>query len=589
MKKKLRKLRLSESKGKLVWALPNVSILPALAGKLRLSESKGKLVWDCRARVICAQQKYRIGIIVVFLALFTSCNDLDLAPTNKFTDLNYWTSEEKASAVLSMAYSQMFDANYFFANERLSDNLYEGRGNTDEKIITSGQADAALGRFANEWKNCYEGIKTCHTFLENIDLVPAMDETLKTRMKAEARFIRAFLFFRLASQYGDVPLFDYNLSLQEANSIARSPKSEVIGFVRNELNEIVNILPAKEEYDASDNGRITSGAVMTLLARIYLYDNDWANVASICEEIMNGEYGHYELFPSYSGLFMPDNEYNDEVILDLGYALIDRTWNQLYDAIPLSVGGRINAFAPTQELVDDYIMKNGKGILDANSGYHEDNPYVNRDPRFEATIVYHGYQWTKGDGTTSAIYIKPGSSEAAGASNLDEYAGPGQNSTGTGYYLRKYFDPTAPSGIEAGLNLILMRYGDILLMYAEAKNELGQMDEDIWNQTIRALRVRAGFTDTSALNYPGSDLQQIIRRERRCELAIEGLRLFDIRRWKTIESVMNGYPHGAKFAAGNTQYIQLDQRRFNKDRDYLFAIPQSQRDINENLAQNPGY
>ena len=214
---------------------------------------------------------------------------------------------------------------------------------------------------------------------------------------------------------------------------------------------------------------------------------------------------------------------------------------------------------------------------------------MNRDPRFGATIVYHGYQWTKGDGTTSTIYIKPGSSEAAGASNLDEYAGPGQNSTGTGYYLRKYFDPTAPAGIAAGLNLILMRYADVLLMYAEAKNEQGQMDESIWNETVGALRARAGFTDADALNYPAGDLREIIRNERRSELAIEGLRLFDIRRWGTIETVMNGYPHGAKFAAGNTQYIQLDQRKFDSGRDYLFAVPQSQRDINKNLTQNPGY
>ncbi len=534
-------------------------------------------------------KKYSIGIIGMVLAFFTSCNELDLAPTNKFTDLNYWTSTEKASAVLNMAYSQMFSSSYFFANEKLSDNLYEGRGNTDEKIITSGQADAALGRFANEWKNCYEGIKTCHTFLENVDNVTNMDPTLNIRMKAEARFIRAFLYFRLATQYGDVPLFDGNLSLEEANSIARSPKADVLAFVRAELNEIVTMLPAKGEYNASDNGRITQGAVMTLLARTYLYENNWSNVASICEDIINGDYGQYELFPSYSGLFLPENEYNNEVILDLGYTLIQRTWSEFYDAIPLSVGGRINAFAPTQELVDSYIMKNGKPINDATSGYDENNPYANRDPRFGATIVYHGYKWTKGDGSVSTIYIKPGSSGAAGASNLDEYAGPGQNSTGTGYYLRKYFDPTAPAGIAAGLNLILMRYADVLLMYAEAKNELGQMDQTVWNKTVGALRARAGFTDADALNYPAGDLREIIRNERRSELAIEGLRLFDIRRWETIETVMNGYPHGAKFAAGNTQYIQLDQRKFDSGRDYLFAIPQSQRDINKNLTQNPGY
>lgn len=530
-----------------------------------------------------------ISIICLGAILFISCNDLDLAPTNKFTDLNYWTSSEKASAVLNMAYSQMYNANYYFANERLSDNLYEGRGNTDEKIITSGQADAALGRFANEWKSCYEGIKTCHTFLENVDRVPNMDEGLKNRMKAETRFIRAFLYFRLYNHYGDVPLFDYNLTLQEANTISRSSKQDVIDFVRKELNEVAAILPTNLEYTERENGRITQGAAMTLLARTYLYENDWTNVASITEDIMNGEYGQYDLFPSYEGLFLPENEYNEEVILDLGYTLNLRTWFQHYDVIPLSVGGRINAAAPTQELVDDYIMKNGKGINESDSGYDENNPYVNRDPRFESSIVYHGYKWEKGDGTVSTIYIKPGSSAEAGATNLDEYAGPGQNSTSTGYYIRKYFDPEAPAGMEAGLNLIVMRYADVLLMHAEAKNELEQMDEAVWNKTIRPIRQRAGFTDASALDFPSSNLRDIIRRERRIELAVEGLRIFDIRRWKTIETLMNGNPHGAKFAANNTQYIQLDQRKFNKERDYLFAIPQSQIDINNNLTQNPGY
>lgn len=530
------------------------------------------------------------GIVCVSMALFTSCNDLDLVPTNKFTDPTYWTSPEKASAVLSMAYSQLMNSGTFFSNEKLSDNLYQGRGNDDEKIFTSGQADAALGMFASRWKSCYEGIATCHTFLENVDRVSNMDESLKARMKAEARFIRAFIFFRMVNQYGDVPWFDHNLTLEEANKISRTPKAEVVAFIRKELNEIVAVLPTKQEYAAKDNGRITKGAAMMLLARTYLYENDWANVASVTQKIIGGDYGSYSLFPSYSGLFLPENEYNSEVVLDMGYLLTLRTWSEYYDAIPISVGGRINSFAPTQELVDDYVMKNGKAIGDSGSGYDEGEPYVNRDPRFAATIVYHGYQWKKGNGSISTIYIKPGSSSDAGASNLDEYVGPGQNSTATGYYLRKYFDPTAPAGIASGLNLILMRYADVLLMNAEAKNELGQMTETVWDETIRPIRARAGFTDASALNYPaGGDLRTIIRRERRCELAIEGLRLFDIRRWKTVETVMNGRPHGAKFAAENTAYIQLDQRKFNKDRDYLFAVPQSQRDIDKNLTQNPNY
>jgi len=539
---------------------------------------------------------YYSGLAAAIFMFLASCNQLDLAPTNKFTELNYWTSADKASSVLSMAYNQMFNDGYYFANERLSDNLYEERGNSDERIFTLGSANSSLGRFANEWKDCYAGIKTCHTFLENVDRVPNMDEVLKARMKAEARFIRAFLYFRLETQYGDVPLFDHNLTLEESAVLSRTPKADVIAFVRDELNAIVNDLPTKQQYAAADNGRITKGAVMMLLARTYLYESDWANVATICEGLMNGAYGQYSLFSSYLGLFLPgdakySNKYNSEVILDIGYALNLRTWSEMQDAIPLTQSGRIIGFSPTQELVDDYIMLNGKGITESGSGYDENNPYVNRDPRLNA-IVYHGYKWEKLDGTFATIYIQPGSAELAGATdNRDEYAGAAQNSSPTGYYLRKWFDPLAPQGMASGLNLILMRYADVLLMYAEAKNELNQMNADIWNKTIGAIRTRAGFTNASALDYPGTgvDMQSVIHRERRCELFLEGTRLFDIRRWKTIETVMNGTPHGAKFANNNTQYIQLNARSFDSGRSYLFAVPQSQIDIDKNLTQNPGY
>ncbi|MDR0506146.1 MAG: RagB/SusD family nutrient uptake outer membrane protein [Dysgonamonadaceae bacterium] len=531
------------------------------------------------------------GMICVALIAFASCNNLDLAPIDKYTDGNYWTSPEKASSILSMAYSQILSSSYYFANERLSDNLYEGRGASDEKLITMGQADAALKRFENEWADCFAGIRTCHTLLENIDNVTDMDENLKTRMKAEARFIRAFLFFRLTTWYGDVPLFTRNLTMPESNEVSRTPHAEVVSFVRNELNEIVTILPTKQQYAEDDKGRITQGAAAMLLARTYLYENDYSQVASICEKIIKGDYGQYELFESYKNLFLPDYEYNKEIILDLGYAPNLRTWSDYYDAIPISVGGRIHGFAPTQELVDDYVMKNGKGIKEAGSEYDENDPYVNRDPRFAVTIVYNEYKWEKSDGTVVTIYTKPETS-TTDAEKLDEYAGPGQNSSSTGYYLRKYFDPTAPQGMASGLNLILMRYADVLLMYAEAKNELGQMNETVWNETVKPIRARAGFTDPQALNYPGlSDMQNIIRRERRCELAMEGLRIFDIRRWKTIETVQNTNLHGAKFGdlSIDNGYIRLDIRSFNKNRDYLFAVPLSQRGIDKNLTQNPGY
>ncbi|HCY42682.1 MAG TPA: RagB/SusD family nutrient uptake outer membrane protein [Prolixibacteraceae bacterium] len=538
---------------------------------------------------------YSAGIAGAILVLFTSCNPLDLAPTNKFTEENYWTSPEKANMVLNMAYSQMTSNDYFFSTEALSDNMYEGRGSSSEKAISSGQADASNGRFANEWKNCYEGIKTCHTFLENVDRIPVMDEQLKNRMKAEARFIRAFLFFRLTTWYGDVPLFDKDLTLSESKAIARTPQAEVLTFVRNELDAILEFLPTKEEYSDDDKGRITSGAVIAFKARTYLYSNDWANVVTNCEKLINStEFGTYSLFSSYEGIFLPENEYNSEVILDLAYVPSLRTWGNFYDYAPLSVGARVNSLSPTQELVNDYITLNGKTITAAGSGYSETDPYKNRDPRLSATVVYHNYSWKKADGSTQTIYIKPGTAPNESAA-VDEYKGQGTNSTSTGYYMRKYYDPTALASMTSGLNLILIRYADVLLMYAEAKNELDQMDEAIWNKTIKALRARAGFTDPEALVFTAGatkqQLQDIIRRERRCELASEGLRIHDLRRWKTAEVLLNTYPHGAQYgdAATDNGYIRLDKRNFNKDRDYLWAVPQSEKDINPNLGQNAGY
>jgi hypothetical protein len=268
-----------------------------------------------------------------------------------------------------------------------------------------------------------------------------------------------------------------------------------------------------------------------------------------------------------------------------------KTWGDYIDFAPISAGARTNNLSPTQELVNAYIMTNGKSINDAGSGYDENNPYKNRDPRLTATIVYDQYKWVNPDGSTQIIYIKPGSSPAGQAAN--EYSRAGQG-TASGYYWRKYWDPNyAAPGFSSGLNLHLIRYAEVLLMYAEAKNALGQMTADVWNQTIRALRVRAGFTDAGALDFPGnvSNMTQIIQNERRCELAMEGIRIDDLRRWKLAETVLNGWAHGAKYgdASVDNGYIQVQLRVFDKSKHYLWPIPPSETSLDVNLGQNFGY
>ncbi|UEG55192.1 RagB/SusD family nutrient uptake outer membrane protein [Mucilaginibacter daejeonensis] len=534
------------------------------------------------------------GVTLALLILFSACKKLDLAPVDRFTDLTYWTTSEKAKTVLNTAYSQMFNNNYFFLNEALSDNAYNSRGdNEGVASIAAGIHDPSLSRFNNEWDNHYSGIKTCNVFLENVDKVTSMDAGLRERMKGEIRFIRAFQYFQLYTWFGDVPLFDKDITLDEAKTIGRTPRAQVVEFVLKELDAAAAILPVNTAYANADKGRITKGAALALKARVLLYEGRWQDVVTACEQVMSGTNGTYSLFSSYEGLFLPQNEYNNEVILDLGYVPLLRTYSNFFDYAPISVGARLNNFAPTQELVDSYLMTNGKTINEAGSGYDENNPYVNRDPRLTATVVYHNYQWKKPDGTTQTIYIKPGS-DPNQTTKLDEYA-PGSVASATGYYLRKYYDPTSASNFQSGLNLILIRYADILLMYAEAKNELGQMTSDVWDRTVRALRARAGFTDAAALTYNATGgqagLRSIIRNERRTELGMEGLRIFDIRRWRTAETVLNGWAHGAKYgpAAVDNGYIRANQRVFDPAKHYLWPIPREERNLNPNLTQNPGW
>lgn len=536
----------------------------------------------------------RIGFALLLTAGSVGCKKMDLTPTDRFTELNFWQSDENVNNALNNVYNRMYTSQYFFYNEALSDNAYTRLGISAgfPDVIASGNFTPTLARFLGEWDYYYTGIKAANIFLENVDQNTTLAADLKERMKAEVRFVRAFHHFRLMNWWGDIPLLKKDLTPDEAKTIARTPRAEVLQFILEELDAAAAVLPTKEQYAQADRGRITKAAAKALKARVLLYEgNRMADVAAICEDLMNNQAanGNYSLVSKYDDVFSPANEYNSEVILDLQYVPNLRTWGEHIDFVPISAGARGNNMAPTQELVNSYVMLNGKRIDEAGSGYDEANPYAGRDPRLASTIVYHGATWKNANGTTQTIYIRPGSDPDGARKN--EYSASGQG-TATGYYWRKYYDPTAVSGFNSGLNLILIRYADVLLMYAEAKNALGQMTEEVWNKTIRPLRVRAGFTDAAALSFPASgDMTEIIRNERRSEFAMEGLRIDDIRRWKIAEDVLNGWAHGAKYGDPTIDngYIRAQLRTFEANKHYLWPIPASELAKNTTLTQNLNY
>lgn len=536
-------------------------------------------------------------IIFISLVTFASCKKLDLAPVDRYTELTFWQSTQNVNNALNNIYMSIYSSQPVFYNEALSDNAFTKLGiNAGQPdAIASGNFTSSLPRFQNEWAGYYAGIKSCNLFLGNVDQNTTLSEDLKNRMKAEVRFIRAFHHFNLMKWWGDVPLLKQDITPDEAKTIARTPKAEVLTFILDELDAVAAVLPTNTGYGDADNGRITKAAALALKARALLYEgNRMTEVAAICEELINNQAqnGSYSLVPSYSDLFSNQNvnRKNNETILAIQYVPSLRTWGDYIDFAPISAGARSNNLSPTQELVNSYIMRNGRPIAHAASGYDEADPYTNRDPRLTATIVYDNYKWENPDGSIQTIYIKPGTAPAGQAAN--EYSPAGQG-TATGYYWRKYWDPksTAP-GFSSGLNIYLIRYAEVLLMYAEAKQALGEMTQDVWDKTIREIRVRAGFTEPGAINYPGNTgMTDLIRNERRAEFAMEGFRIDDIRRWKIAETVLNGWAHGAKYGdpATDNGYLRVQLRQFDPNKHYLWPVPPSERALNKNLSQNNGY
>lgn len=537
-------------------------------------------------------------LIISFCAFaFFSCRKLDQPITRDFTEDAYWRDAQDALDALSACYEHLYKDDYFFGNEGLSDNAYvNGNGFQNVTAVANGGYDPSNGRVTDTWSYYYTAIRRCNILTENIGKVPALDSTLKRRITAEARFIRAYAYFELLNWYGDVPFYTNELSIDESRTIARTGKNEVLQFVMSELAAIRADLPtndysgAPNGYADKDRGRITRGAAIALSARVHLYNGEWQAVVTDCELLINRtDNGNYGLMNDYSSIFTVANEYNREVILDLQYGG-GRTYDRLRSFMPQTVALLRSVLVPTQDLVDDYIMLNGKGIKEAGSGYSESDPYTNRDPRFEATILHHGSTVTDFSGNLQTILTQPGSNPAT--NSVDD-----QGASPTGYYFYKYYDRSA-TNYQSSLNLIMIRYAEVLLMYAEAKNELGQLDANVWNQTIRALRIRAKFTDAGATELNAAltqaQLRDLIRRERRSELAFEGLRIFDIRRWKIADQVLNKPVRGIKVTSGAFNkdpkgYIIVENRGFSNPKHYLWPVPTFERDQNKNLGQNQGW
>ncbi len=457
-----------------------------------------------------------------------------------------------------------------------SDNAYNPFPWENWQVQATGYATA--NEFGQNYMR-YDKITRCNNFLANIDR-PEMSEELRTRLTSEVRFLRAWHYFLKVTLYGDVPLVKEVLDIKNSN-LPRTPKAEVEQFILDELTEIAPTLPDK--YRGGDVGRVTKGAALTLRARMEIFKGDYAACAATCEQIM--KLG-YSLFQDYKGLFKIANVNNEEVIMDVQY-VENLAKNSILGVMPPASVGGWSSINPTQALVDTYECMDGKTIKESTN-YNPKDPYKDRDPRLAATIIYPGCLY---EGSYfNSIDIK----DPTG----DYYAPYGRSKTG--YHPRKYIDNLSDYADmwNTGMNAIVMRYAEVLLMYAESKIELSQIDESVY-KALNDIRKRAGMLEVDRTVYNNqAKMRELVRRERRVELAMEGLRWFDICRWRIAEEVMPGQVYGALLGTVDAgtgalnltdERIKVEIRLFDPAKNYLWPIPQSVIDATPAIEQNPGY
>lgn len=281
-------------------------------------------------------------------------------------------------------------------------------------------------------------------------------------------------------------------------------------------------------------------------------------------------------------LFHLSPENNKEVLIDKQFVK-DIYPNNIFQTIaPYSQKNGSSTYVPTKALADLYETRTGKNINDPASGYDVAEPYKNRDKRFEYSIFLEGYLLPSG----GAYQPRPdsGTPDAIGNTYI---------ATTTGFNIKKYINAEDfANPANSGINIILLRYAEILLTYAEAKIELNEIDHTVLEAVNLVRNGRNDVKQPSVVTTDQASLRTIVRNERAVELAFEGLRLFDIRRWKTAEYVLPGSVYGITYRDKNNDLVTVQvavNKLFDKNRHYLWPIPQKERDLNSSLTQNQGW
>ncbi|MEN8228716.1 MAG: RagB/SusD family nutrient uptake outer membrane protein [Bacteroidota bacterium] len=556
--------------------------------------------------------------------LFSSCNDLDVFPLSEGSSESWFNSEEQ----WQMSVANLYKTSYWATS---SSYLVTSWWNTDDRSyrstllpLAAGTINGQTGYVIAAWNNSYNCIAQANILLSKIDDGAAnLSEEKLNEYAANGRFARAAQYSRLIFLFGDVPFYTSILTIDEAFSLSRTDKETILDAIYADFDYAAEYLP--ETYSSKEYQFATKGAALAMKARTALYNGDYSIARDAAEECIN--LGIYELFPDYYTLFLNKTKNSVETIFCSAFSI------DLNVKFPLNprhyvvrTHGAWGSSTPSWDLFCSYLCTDGLPI-DESPLFDPHVPFKNRDPRCAATIAEFDTEWLGIQYSCHPDTLKVMNYNTGALVDNKQNRAVTQFATYNGLAMKKYIDEDWLDW-KADNDVILMRYADVLLMYAEAKIELGEIDNSVLD-AINKVRARAyGVDYTETTSYPAvttmdqSELRKILRTERRVEFAFENdLRLNDITRWRLAEKVLTNPDYGLLevddlrekvvnpglwflpetpsidedgipdfTSLYNQGFIRLlSTRKFDAAKHYLWPIPSKEILINPNLTQNPGY
>lgn len=560
-------------------------------------------------------------ILMANLSLF-SCRDLDLQPLSEGAVGNWFKDESELNMSLASIFHHQIWNGYAPIAFYYNTDDYSRR--TELTPLTNGTVTGQTGDVVGAWQHAYRCISRANVFLANISGATSVHEDKIKQYIANARFARAAQYAKLIFLFGDVPYYDGMLTMEEAFSMGRKDKVEILERIYEDFDFAIENLP--ERYGTNAEQYATKGAALAIKARTALYFKDYDIARDAAKACIDLEV--YKLFPDFSALFLSRTKNSEETIFAVPHSDelgVMPDYYAVMDLVSRTAGGFASR-SPSWELFCSFLCIDGLPI-DESPLFDPQNPFRNRDPRCSATIVefnrnWLGYRYTPHPDSVQVINQSTGLRVSnRDTRSVDQFA------AYNGLIWAKGVDEDWIDSQTDNDNIII-RYADVLLIYAEAKIELNEVDGSVL-EAINKVRARAyGVNHTDASSYPAvadydqDKLRHILRIERRMEFARENtLRYNDIIRWRLAGKVLNEPSYGmldpqdlrtriiqpglwffpwtpevdddgvADFSSMYEQRLikRLVSRNFDDSKHYLWPIPTEEILINDNLTQNPGY